>query len=103
MLARLGGPGAHAGIELAHLHACRIFRVEADDPVVAVAAHVDETTAAGDIILLRVEHPFRNVFGVRAGHHAEIGPKEVSAFAMQILVGDEIAVVAHVVEPGHDR
>ena len=38
-----------------------------------------------------------------AGDDAEIGTKQIQAFPMQILIGDEVAVVAHMVDPGHDR
>src|SRR6267378_3440146 len=103
MFARLGRPGAHARIELADLHACWHFAVEANDPIVTVATHVDEPSSAGHVILLRVKHFFRYVLGVGAGNDAEIGTKQIDAFPVQILIGDEVAVVAHVVDPSHDR
>src|SRR5216684_8010322 len=103
MFARLCRPGAHPGIELADLHASWIFAVEANDPIVTVAAHVDEPSATGHVIFLRVEHFFRYVFGMGAGNHTEIGTKQIDALPAKILIGDEVAVVAHMVDPGHDR
>ena len=76
---------------------------EADDPVIAVAAHVDEAAAVGDIVFLRIEHALGDIFGMGAGDDAVVGAQNVDAFAMQIFIGDVVAVVAHVVDPGDDR
>ena len=87
MFAWFGRPGAHSRIELADLHACRHFAVEANDPIVTVAAHVDEPSSAGHIILLSVEHFFRYVFGVGAGNDAEC--KDTIADIISMIVNND--------------
>src|SRR5258708_5294688 len=55
-LARIGLPGSRAGIELADLHAMRFALAQARDPVIAIAARIDQPTALAQKILGGIQH-----------------------------------------------
>src|SRR5216684_9252889 len=102
ILAGPGLPRAHAGIQLAHLHAPWLVLVISDVPVKSVAAEIDEAAAVGDVVLDGVEDRLRNIFGMGSTQHHLVWFQKFDTVAMQILVGDDIVGIAHVFEPGDD-
>ena len=102
-LARPRLPRAHAGLALAHLHQPGLALAVRDDPVEAVAAHVHEPAALADVALQRVERPLRPVLRVRARDDHRVGVEQRAALAVQVVVGDDVVVVALGLEEADDR
>ena len=92
-LTRSGSPRVGA-VSLAHLDDVLALGVVVDHPVKAVGAHVHEPSAALDVGVHRVEHLLGVVLGVRAGEHDPVGPDRVGALVMEVLVGDDVELVA---------
>ena len=68
-------------------------------PIEAVAAKIHQPAARGEIILHPVEHSGGVVLGMSTGEHDLVRAKESGAFAMEVLVGDDVVVEAARFEP----
>ena len=73
--------------------------MERDPPIEAIAAQIDETSAAVPIAFDRIERLAGMVFRVTGGEHHPVGRQQGLALGVQLVVGHQIVGEAAFLEP----
>ena len=77
----------------------RMCGVKGDPPIEAVAAEIHQASPTPEISGDTVEHRCREILGMRSGHDHPIRRQSGAAIAMQVVVGDDIDILAEPIEP----
>jgi hypothetical protein len=85
-------PTSRAAIVATYFDDPRLVGVAAGHPVKTVAAEIHDATALIEIAIEDVEAAARPVFGMRPRHDHRVAIEQGPAFALQILVGDNVVI-----------
>ena len=88
--------GASRSSDLDHVGA---VRREGRDPVESVAAQIHQPAAVGEVGLQRVQHLARPVLGMAPGDQHRVPAQEVGALEVEVLVGNDVELVALLLHP----
>ena len=104
IFAGVGAPGSDARFASPHLgdytaSQCLIGRVVGVDPIPAVRAHVHEAAAALHVIMQRIELRPAVVLGMRSGNDDVVVFKAGETVIADVLVGDDVVLVSHLLQP----
>ena len=100
--ARVTFPGARSNLAAPDLDHAGQGVVEGGAPVEPVAAQIHETSALAEIGLEGIQHGRGMILRMAAGDDRAIGLQQRQAFAMDILVGDDVAGLADGIHPIDD-
>src|SRR5258708_7861901 len=97
-----GVPASRSAVVTTYFDDPRLLGVTAGHPVEAIAAEIHEAATFIEIAIEDVEATACPVFGMRPRHDHRVAIDQSSAFALQILVGDDVVIDTDMLEPFDD-